>query len=127
VLDVLLDRQPFAGPATMIFALVEETSIRACLCATTITTVDYLLGKSLSRAAGRHALRQLLRLFEIAPVNRSVLEEALASRVSDFEDAVLEASGRLAGAGIIVTRDAKGFRHAASRIFDPREFLASLR
>nr|VFK42748.1 MAG: hypothetical protein BECKSD772F_GA0070984_11285 [Candidatus Kentron sp. SD]VFK48118.1 MAG: hypothetical protein BECKSD772E_GA0070983_11145 [Candidatus Kentron sp. SD] len=40
----------------------------------------------------------------IAPVNRPVLEQALLSRISNFEDAVLEQSGLLVGADVIVTR-----------------------
>jgi predicted nucleic acid-binding protein len=127
VLDVLLDRQPFAEPAAVIFALAEEARIRAWLCATTITTIDYLLGKSLSRTASRDTLRKLLGLFEIAPVNRSVIEDALKSRITDFEDAVLEASGRLAGAEIVVTRNARDFRYAVSKVLDPQELLVSLR
>jgi predicted nucleic acid-binding protein len=44
VLDVLLDRRPFSEAATQVFALIEESKIEGYLCATTVTTVDYLLG-----------------------------------------------------------------------------------
>ena len=43
VLDVLLEREPFAKAAVNVFCLVEESRIEAFLCATTITTIDYLL------------------------------------------------------------------------------------
>jgi len=88
VLGVLLDRRPFAEAATQIFALVEESRIEGFLCATTVTTVDYLLGQVLPPKEARAALQRLLGLFEIAPVNRPVLEQALRSDISDFAAAV---------------------------------------
>jgi predicted nucleic acid-binding protein len=125
VLDVLLDRQPFAKSAARIFAFVEESKIEGFLCATTVTTVDYLLGQALAPAKARQALRQLLHLFEIAPVNRPVLEQALQSRISDFEDAVLEQSARLVGADAIATRNVRDFEKSSVTVFDPVDLIAA--
>jgi len=126
VLDVLLDRQPFAKSAARIFAFVEESKIEGFLCATTVTTVDYLLGQALAPAKARQALRQLLNLFEIAPVNRPVLEQALQSRISDFEDAVLEQSARLVGADAIATRNVRDFEKSSVTVFDPVDLIAAM-
>lgn len=126
VLDVLLAREAFVAEAACIFALVESSKIEACLCATTVTNVHYLLARSLSADGARNALRGLLELFEIAPVNRPVIEQALQSEVVDFEDAVLEQAGRLVGAEAIITRNTKDFRKSAIKVLDPTEFLASL-
>jgi predicted nucleic acid-binding protein len=127
VLDVLLDRRPFASAAAQIFALVEESKIEGILCATTVTTIDYLLGQTLDRAKAREALQRLLNLFEIAPVNRPVLEQALKSKISDFEDAVLEQAGRLAAADVIVTRDVKDFAKSTVAVLDPAELISTLK
>ena len=105
VLDVLLNRKPFAEAAARVLALVEESRIEGFLCATTVTTIDYLLGQALAATEARAALQRLLDLFEIAPVNRPVLEQALRSGVSDFEDAVLEQAARLVSADAIITRN----------------------
>ena len=126
VLDVLLARQPFLGASAEVFGLVEHSRIEGLLCATTITTIDYLLTHAMPRPAAREALRTLMALFEIAPVNRAVLEQALKSKVADFEDAVLEHAGTLAGAEVIVTRNQHDFRHASLKILGPDELLASL-
>lgn len=126
VLDVLLARRPFVESASRVFALVEQSRIEASLCATTVTTVDYLLTQSLSRDEGRQALRGLLELFEIAPVNRSVIEKALRSKIEDFEDAVLEQAGCLVGAEAIITRNTKDFRKSSIKALDPTELLLAL-
>ena len=127
VLDVLLNRRPFVRTAVEIFALAERSEIDAFLCATTITTVDYLLCQALGRQESRQELHRLLSLFEIAPVNRAVVEEALRSTIEDFEDAVLEQSGRLAAVEAIITRNTRDFRRASLKALDPTEFLSVLR
>jgi predicted nucleic acid-binding protein len=124
ILDVLLERTPFFKPAVEIFCLVEDSKIDAFICAATITTIDYLLTKSLPVKKARTALGHIISLFEIAPVNRLVIERALNSRITDFEDAVLEESGKMAGANSVITRNVKDFKYASIRACDPIEFLA---
>jgi predicted nucleic acid-binding protein len=124
VLDLLLDRPPFSDSAARIFSLVENSEVEAFLCATTVTTINYLLTQSVSRPAAKKALQKLLELFEIAPVNRSVLEEALQSRMTDFEDAVLAHAANLVGATAVVTRNTKDFRNSPVKALDPAEFLS---
>jgi len=126
VLDVLLARRPFVVASAEVFGLVEHSRIEGLLCATTITTINHLLTQALPRPAARQALQKILELFEIAPVNRAVLEEAIRSKVADFEDAVIDQAGRLAGAEVIVTRNQSDFRLASLKILGPDELLASL-
>jgi predicted nucleic acid-binding protein len=123
VLDVLLERRPFAAAAAEIFSLAEQARLEGFLCATTITTIDCLLVKSLPPRAARSALRKLLSLFEIAPVNRAVIDRALAGRVSDFKDAVLASAGQIIGVDCLITRNAKDFARSGLKVFDPAEFL----
>lgn len=126
VLDVLLARRPFVVASAAVFGLIEQSRLEGLLCATTLTTIDYLLAQAMPRPAARQAVRKLLALFEIAPVNRAVLEEALRGKVTDFEDAVLDQAGRLAGADLIVTRNLADFRLASLKALGPDELLASL-
>jgi len=127
VLDVLLERRPFSEAAAQVFALVEESRIEGFLCATTLTTVDYLLGQALAPAKAREALQRLLSLFEIAPVNRPVLELALRSGIADFEDAVLEQAGRLVAVDAITTRNVRDFGKSTVTVFDPLELISTVK
>lgn len=127
VLDLLLERQPFADAAARVFALVEESRIEGYICATTVTTIDYLLGLALDPDAARAALQRLLDMFEIAPVNRPVLEQALRSNIADFEDAVLEQAARLVSADAITTRNLKDFARSSIMVFDPSELLSAVK
>ena len=126
VLDLLLAREPFVQPATKVFALTEKSELESFLCATTVTTIDYLLSQVLDKSEARAALHRLMGLFEIAPVNRCVIEEALRSRITDFEDAVIEQAAHLVGAQAIISRDTKGFKNSIVNVLDPAELLAVL-
>ncbi len=126
ILDLLLAREPFVNPAAEIFSMAEQSTISAFLCATTITTVDYIINQSLSRSESKKAVHRLMGLFEVAPVNRSVIEEALQSKITDFEDAILAHAGNLSGVDVIITRNTKDFKHSPIKAVDPTEFLAAL-
>lgn len=91
-----------------------------------MTTVDYLLSQSLPRKMAKKSLLQLLSIFNIAPVNRVVIEQALSGKMTDFEDAVLAHSGHLVGANAIITRNTRDFKYSVIKALDPGEFLASL-
>ena len=112
VLDLLLDREPFSLDAARCFSRVEAGEIEGWLCGTTVTTLHYLIRKSVGAARARECISLLLSLFEIAPVNKTALERALNPPFKDFEDAVLHESARLVNADAIVTRNMTDFKHS---------------
>lgn len=124
VLDLLLDRAPFADAAAEVFLRIERGEVAGVLCATTLTTIHYLASKSVGNAAAKKHIRQLMSLFELAPVTRPVLESALQSKLADFEDAVLAEAGAAAGAEAIITRNGKDFVKGPLRVYSPQEWLA---
>lgn len=94
--------------------------------ATTITTVHYIASRDVGADAAGEIIRDLLGLFEVAPVNRTVLEGALNLGFADFEDAVLHEAGRLVGVAALTTRDPAGFRRASLRVYAPDALAAAL-
>lgn len=121
VLDVLLNRAPHAPVAIALFSAVEKQIIQGFLCATTLTTVDYLATKAIGKAEAKIAVRGLLALFSIADVNQKVLEAAIFSDFADFEDAVLYQAGCYAEVDAVVTRNGKDFKTAERPIYSPDE------
>jgi hypothetical protein len=69
-------------------------------------------------------LHKLLSIFEVAPVNRPVLEQALLSKISDFEDAVLEQAAMLVHADAITTRNIRDLKNSKISVLDPSELLS---
>ena len=126
IIDVLLDRKPFSEHASYLMSKVERSEINGFLCATTVTTIHYLLSKNLDKKNAITSINSIIALFEIASVNRLVIENALKSKFSDFEDSVLHESARHAGAEYIITRNIKDFKNTKIPVFTPTEFLSML-
>ena len=121
VLDLLLDREPFSRDAARCFSRVEAGEIEGWLCASTVTTLYYLIRKSAGAWKARESITLLLSLFEIAPVNKIALEGALQLSFKDFEDAVLHEAARLVDADVIVTRNTADFKHSSILVLLPSE------
>ena len=127
VLDVLLDRKPFAEAGSAAWLAVETGVVRGMLAAHAVTTIHYLVRKEMGAARTKRVLASILCVFEVAAVGKEVLNEALQSPLNDFEDAVTAAAARSAGCAHIVTRDPKGFRGSSVPSLPPEALMPFLR
>jgi predicted nucleic acid-binding protein len=121
VLDVLLNRQPHVTASAEILSRMEAGDLIGCICATTVTTIHYLAAQAAGADRALEEVRKVLSLFEIAPVNRTVLEGALELGFSDYEDAVLHEAARQVNAQGIVTRNTDDFKRSALPVYTPEE------
>jgi predicted nucleic acid-binding protein len=126
ILDALLDREPWAKSALILFQFIEFGHLKGYLGATTLTTIHYIARRNVGTHKATAIIGDLLQLFEVASVTRVVIENALKRPFKDFEDAVLHEAGRLIGVDAIVTRDMAGFDAATLRIYSTEELIASL-
>ncbi len=126
LLDVLADREPFAGDAQAVLARIEEGTLQGLVAAHTMTTLHYLLSKHLGKARSRRALLDLLLLLRVVAVDEDRLRHALGLNWADFEDAVQAACAEKAEAEYVVTRDKRGFARSAVKPISPAELLVLL-
>lgn len=124
VLDLLLDRNEFVDDASILISKVDTNEINGFLCATTITTIHYLLEKSLNTTQAANHIKTLLNMFDIAPVTSEILERALDSKFTDYEDSVLHEAALGVDIDSIVTRDYSGFKNAKIPAYTPKELIA---
>ncbi|WP_457641825.1 type II toxin-antitoxin system VapC family toxin [Persephonella sp.] len=127
ILDLLLDREPFSKNAAKLISQIEKGKLTGLLCATAITTIYYLISKTLSKEEADKSLDLILSLFEIAPVNRIVLETAKDLKFKDFEDAVIYSSAIHSNVDAVITRNTKDFKMKEIPIYEPEEFLKILK
>lgn len=121
VLDVLLNRDPFVKDSSTLVSFVELGYLQGCLCATTITTLDYLISKTYNRKHARTSIEKLLTIFDLASVDAKVIELALNSELKDFEDAVQVYSGVCSKVDGIVTRNPKDYKGIELPVYEPHE------
>jgi predicted nucleic acid-binding protein len=123
VLDLLLEREPFVREAAVLFSLVDTGKIDAYISAISVTTVNYLIGRSTNVSKANQLTELLMKIFEIAPVDGAVLYSAANNGFTDFEDGVIHESALIVNSQAIVTRNVKDFKKATIAVFTPVDFL----
>ena len=124
VLDVLLDRKPFADASSEAWAAVERGDAAGLLSAHAVTTLHYLNAKSVGNRQAVATTEALLSVFDVAAVDDQVLRSAVALQWKDFEDAVTAAGARRAKCDAIITRNPRDFKGAAVTVLTPEEAVA---
>lgn len=126
ILDFLLNREEFVEEARSLFKEVAYNRITAYCTATTLTNIFYISRRhTQSIEQARQAVVLVLSIMEICSVDRALLESALTSALTDFEDAVQVASALGEGLDAIVTRDA-GLQSALIPVMSIRQILEQL-
>lgn len=126
VLDVLLDRKPFAESASAVWGAVEEGRGEGLLSAHALTTIHYLNTRAVGPREAGLTTDALLSVFDVAPVDRRVLGAALALGWDDFEDAVTAAAAHHAKCDALVTRNPRDFKRSPVTVLAPAEAAAWL-
>ena len=124
ILDVLLDRKPFADASSEAWAAVERGDAAGLLSAHAVTTLHYLNAKSVGNRQAVATTEALLSVFDVAAVDDQVLRSAVALQWKDFEDAVTAAGARRAKCDAIITRNPRDFKGAAVTVLTPEEAVA---
>ncbi len=127
LLDVVLYREPHVRAAAKLLAAVETGTLNGLICAVTIPTIHYIVGREQGRERSLDGIRRLLELCEVAPVTRAVLIEALEIGFVDYEDAVQHEAARHASADGIVSRNLGDFKPATLAMYSPEQLLYAIR
>ncbi|AFV10304.1 PilT-like protein [Thermacetogenium phaeum DSM 12270] len=127
ILDAMLSRSPFKEAAEKLFLLAAEDKIEACITASSITDIYYLLKKYLKNDDHcKEALLKLFALFKILDVTGTDCEKALELAMPDYEDALLAVCAKRNKMDFIITRNLKDFTNAPVKIISPDDFLSTL-
>src|ERR1700680_559095 len=121
VLDLLLAREPFFAPAADLFLAIQDGRIDGCLSPLAFSNLFYILRQQMSAADAVRALRKLKLLVQVLPVDQKVVDLALASAFTDFEDALQYYTASAHNVGALVPRNKRDYREAKIPILDARE------
>jgi len=127
VLDVLMHRAEFFDASYDVLKLSAFNKAEVLITANAITDIYYILQRATKdHARSKEAIVKLLELVTIADVLASDVMNALFSKITDFEDALVRAIAKRVKADYIVTRNTKDFHNSPVPAIDPRDFLARL-
>jgi predicted nucleic acid-binding protein len=122
LLDVALKREPFYQASALALTKARGSG-DTLLCATSVTTLHYFLRQKKGEAGARSFLDQCLNAMTVAKVEKSTLQAALRSPMTDFEDGVIAHAAQACAAHLILTRNPKDFSKSPVLALSPEEYL----
>jgi predicted nucleic-acid-binding protein len=124
LLDYLFNRDGHEK-VTKIIGMCVLKKLKGFVCAHEITTLSYFLNKSIKdKREVVKTIAMILKMFQIIEINEKILNEALYSEITDYEDAVIEISSRDRKIDYIITRNIKDFKKSIIKSMTPDEFIA---
>lgn len=127
LLDVVLNRRPWAEDATGLLDAVAKGRAIGYVAGHTIPTVYYVVANERDRAAAATVVSDMLELLTVVPLDNAGFQRALGLGLRDFEDAAQAAACLEVGADSLVTRNPKDYGKAPVTLRTAGEVLALLR
>ena len=125
-LDFVLARQPFFVEAKEVFDAIAQNKVEAYIASITAINIYYFGRKEQGRDYALKELEKLLQIVKICPVNSAVLQVAINSPITDYEDAVQHECALAENLDAIVTRNTKDYKNSSITVYSPTEFLQIL-
>lgn len=123
LLDFLGERENFYPPCAKIMTLADNRKIEVFTSPTSIATTFYLLSKSRNKISVLEKISKFKLLCRISIMDDEVVEKALRSDFTDFEDALQYYSALATHCDIIISRNEKDFKQAKIPVMDADTFL----
>ena len=126
LIDIALDRRPYANSASELLDRIEHGAESACIAWHSVSNLYYIVAPARGGVSTREFIAELTRFVGVATTDTEALRYAAALPMADFEDAMQVAAARACGARHIVTRNVRDYERSPIRAVDPQEALSGL-
>ena len=125
ILDLLVHRIPHYHFSAVLFTLAEMKKLDLYTSPLIMANTFYILRKQIGIEEAKKALRKLRILLHIIDSSESVVDKALNSDFSDYEDAIQYYTALEHGISVILTRNLKDYKNASIIVQTPEAFLVT--
>ena len=124
IIDALTSKEPWSEDAEKIFIMAANCIVDMYITASSATDIYYLVRKHLHNTEmAKQIMGKLYSLAGILEVTGNDCLEALASPISDYEDAVVEKVASRNDMDYIVTRNIKDYQASNTKTVLPGDFV----
>jgi len=123
ILDLLGQRQPHYPFAAQLFTLSDNGKVKLYVSSITFSNLNYILSKQFTNKKARQILTTFKVLINILPINEKIIELALASDFSDFEDAIQYFTAVENNISTILTRNLRDYKPANISVMTAEDFV----
>ncbi|MBO4859362.1 MAG: PIN domain-containing protein [Treponema sp.] len=125
ILDLLAERVPFFHFSAVLFTFAEMKKLELYTSPLVLANTFYILRKQLGNNEARNALRKLRILLHVVDSSESIIDKALNSDFSDFEDAIQYYTALEHEITVILTRNLRDYKNASVIVQTPEAFLVT--
>jgi predicted nucleic acid-binding protein len=126
-LDYVLKRPPAAVEAKEIFERLKRGEIDVFIAPITPVNVFYIVRKLKGKDSAFQAIKDLFKAVKVCTINKGLMQAALKSNFTDYEDAVQHACAEAENLDAIVTRNISDYKNAVLPVYSPAQFLNLLK
>ncbi len=127
ILDVLLEREPFAEDSYKILKLCEEHKIDGFVSASSVTDIFYLVRKyTHSTELAYKAVGKLLEIVKVCSVKNNDILIAFQKKAKNFEDCLVATCAKSIHCDYIATRNKRDFEGFEISVLAPNEILLKI-
>jgi predicted nucleic acid-binding protein len=123
ILDFSIERNPFAAEAIALINLVESGEYKGFTSSVVFTNTYYIQRKLTDHDKTINFLKKLRLILTVLNVDDLIIQKALESGFSDFEDAVQYFSAVQKKIDYIITRNTEDYKKSVLPVYTPAEFL----
>ena len=123
LLDVLLEREGFYNDALRIWANAESGRVEAYIAAISVNNVHYVMRRLKSETTAMIAVRIILRIFKVVPVDADILSRASDFHDKDYEDDIQQQCALKARCAQIFTRNPNHYDSSIIAVLPPSAFM----
>lgn len=124
VIDALTGREPWNGSAEKIFLFGANNVIDMYITASSATDIYYIIRTHLQDTkTAKQVMGKLYSLIGILEVTGTDCVEAVASNITDYENAVVEKVASRKAMDYIVTRNIKDYQNGSVKAILPDDFI----
>ena len=125
VLDLLAERIPFFHFSAVLFTFAEMKKLELYTSPLILANTFYILRKQLGNDEAKSALRKLRILLHVVDSSESIIDKALNSDFSDFEDAIQYYTALEHGINVILTRNLRDYKKTSVIVQTPEAYLVT--
>ena len=123
IIDVMDAREPFFMNSMAVLNLCEAGKAEGIISTLTFCNISYILRKLTAPTDLRSNLLIFRNLLTPVDLSASLIDKAIASSISDFEDAIQYYSAQYGKADFIITRNVRRFPKTPIPVLTPTEYL----
>lgn len=126
ILDLLAERNPFYKSAAILFSKADRGDITLCVSTLSFSNTHFLLRKNFSERESRKILMGFKTLVHVLATTDKVIDRALASGFSDFEDAVQYYTASENNVNLLLTRNLKDYKLAKIPVMTAEAYIKTI-